>query len=96
MREGGCDQSIGSTVFDAIVSSWLWLTATRSTRLGYFSTLLQVVDFEPTFCGSIFSTGRLLAIEDFTFFLLLSSSIKEGQTCRQIAQTYPLAQILDS
>ena len=29
---------------DAIVRSWLWLTATRSSPLGYFSRLLQVVD----------------------------------------------------
>ena len=41
---GGCDQSFGSTVSDAIVRSWLWLTATRSSPLGCFSTLLQVVD----------------------------------------------------
>ena len=41
---GGCDQSIGSTVPDAIVHSWLWSTATRSSSLGYFSRLLQVVD----------------------------------------------------
>ena len=41
---GGCEQSIESTVSDAIVRSWLWLTATRSSPLGYFSRLLQVVD----------------------------------------------------
>ena len=41
---GGCDQSIVSTVSDAIVRSWLWSTGTRSSPLGYFSTLLQVVD----------------------------------------------------
>ena len=40
---GGCDQSIGSTVSDAIVRSWLWLTATRNSPVGCFSTLLQVV-----------------------------------------------------
>ena len=40
---GGCDQSIGSTVSDAIVRRSLWLTATRSSPLGCFSTLLQVV-----------------------------------------------------
>ena len=40
----GCNQSIGSTVSDAIVGSWLWSTATRSSQLGYFSKLLQVVD----------------------------------------------------
>ena len=44
MRVGGCDQSIGSTVSDAIVRSWLWLTATRSSPVGCFGTLLQVVD----------------------------------------------------
>ena len=41
---GGSDQSIGPTVSDSIVRSWLWLTATRSSPLGCFSTLLQVVD----------------------------------------------------
>ena len=30
-RMGGCDQSIRSTVSDAIVCSWLWLTATRGS-----------------------------------------------------------------
>ena len=40
----GCDQSIGSTVSDAIIRSWLWLTATRSSPLGYFGRLLKVVD----------------------------------------------------
>ena len=44
-HEGGrCDQSIGSTVSDAIVRSWLWSIATRSSPLGYFTRLLQVVD----------------------------------------------------
>ena len=43
----GCDQSIGSTVSDAIDSSWLWSTATRSSPLDYFSRLLQVVDNWP-------------------------------------------------
>ena len=45
-HEGGGgrgDQSIRSTFSDAIVRSWL-LTATRSSPLGCFSTLLQVVD----------------------------------------------------
>ena len=44
-HEGGvCDQSIGSIVSDDIVRSWLWSPATRSSPLGYFSRLLQVVD----------------------------------------------------
>ena len=34
---GGCDRSIGSTVSNAILRSWLWSTATRSSPLGYFS-----------------------------------------------------------
>ena len=41
---GGCDLLIGSTVSDAVVRSWLWSTATKSSPLGCFSTLLQVVD----------------------------------------------------
>ena len=40
---GGCDQSIWSTVSDAIINCWLWSTATR----GYFSRLLHVVDNWP-------------------------------------------------
>ena len=44
---GGCDQSIWFTVFDAIIHSWLWLTATSSSKVGCFSTLLQVVDSWP-------------------------------------------------
>ena len=39
---GGYDQSIGSTVSNAIVRSWLWSNGTRSSRLGYFGILLQV------------------------------------------------------
>ena len=42
--EWGCDQSIGSIISDAIVCSWLWLTAARSYPLPYFGKLLQVVD----------------------------------------------------
>ena len=41
---GGCDMSIGSTVSDAIVHSWLWTTATKSYPLVNFCRLLQVVD----------------------------------------------------
>ena len=33
-----------TTVSDAIARSCLWSTATRSSPLGYFSRLLQVVD----------------------------------------------------
>ena len=68
---GGCDQSIGSTVSDVIVRSWLWSTATRRSLLGYFSRLLKVIMIiYSTFCGSRFSTGRLLAIEGFTFLFI--------------------------
>ena len=63
---GGQDQSIESTVSDAIVRSWLWLTATRSSPLGCFSTLLLEVDNRPHILwGRLFSTGGVLAIEDF-------------------------------
>ena len=43
-------QSIGSTVSDSIVRSWLWSSATWSTPLRYFSRLPQVAS----------SAGRLL------------------------------------
>ena len=36
-----------------------------ATSVNYCKQLI----IEPTFCGSRFSTGRLLAIEDFTFIL---------------------------
>ena len=42
-----CDQSIGSTVIDAIVRSWLWSTATRSYPWATLVVLLQVVDNWP-------------------------------------------------
>ena len=48
MREGVL-QSIGSTVSDSIVRSWLQLTATRSSPVGCFSALLKVVDNGPHF-----------------------------------------------
>ena len=38
------NQSIRTTVSDAIIRSWLLSTTTRSSSLGYFSRLLQVVD----------------------------------------------------
>ena len=38
-KSGGNGQSIGSTVSDALVHSWLRLTATKSTTLGYFSSI---------------------------------------------------------
>ena len=37
-------QSIGCTISNAIVRSWLWSTATRSCTLGYFSSITGVVD----------------------------------------------------
>ena len=39
-----CDELLRFTVSDAIVRSWLCSTAARSSPLGYFSRLLQVVD----------------------------------------------------
>ena len=43
-EDRGCDQSIGSTVSDAILHCGLWLTETRSSSLCNFSILPQVVD----------------------------------------------------
>ena len=43
-ESGRYDKLIGSTVSDAIVRSWLWLTGTRSSPLDCFSRLLQAVD----------------------------------------------------
>ena len=39
MRVGGGDQSIGSTVSEAIVRSWLWSTATRSSNITFVNEL---------------------------------------------------------
>ena len=55
---GVFSQSIGSFVSAAIICSWLWSTATGSFPLGYFSR---------------FSTGLLLAMQDFTFFADITS-----------------------
>ena len=41
---GGSDQSIGSTVSDAIFLSWLWLTETRISPLGCTGMLLAIED----------------------------------------------------
>ena len=68
MRVGSNGQAIGSTVFDAIVRSWLWSTAARSFPLGYFSSIQLIID--PTISDSRFSSMGLLAIEDVTFFYL--------------------------
>ena len=62
----GCYQSIGSTVSDSIVRSWLW-SPHWATSVNHCKQLI----IEPTFCGSRFSTMSLLAIEDSTFFLFL-------------------------
>ena len=40
---------------------------------------------DPTFCGSRFSTGRLLAIEDFTFLFLLVADSGE-KLCRLVSE----------
>ena len=63
----GCDQSIGSIVSDAIVRSWLWSTVTRSSHWVTSVDYCKLLIIDSTFCGSIFSTGWLLALENFTF-----------------------------
>ena len=76
---GGCDQSIGSTVSDEIIHSWVFSTATRNSPLDFFSNYCKWLIIDPTFCGSRFSTGRVLAREDFTFlyFILLCIKFQE-------------------
>ena len=65
---GGRDQSIGSTVSDGIVHSWLWLTATRSSPLGYFVAHATW----HTFSSLVFSYLHLIII----LFLFFSYFIK--------------------
>ena len=48
VQVGSNGQSIGSTVSDAIVSSWLWSTATRSCPLGYFSSNIGLLQYWAT------------------------------------------------
>ena len=88
----GCDQSIGSTVSDAIVRSWLWSNATRSSPLDYFSNYCKQLIIDPAFCGSRFFIGRLLAIGDFiiqltyeyNFFLWCKNQLNFFQHTRQV------------
>ena len=76
-----CDRSIGSAVSDAIARSWLsmdngWSVAgCIRLQLGvpHWDTSVDYCKYfiiDPTFCGSIFSTGSLLAIGDSTFYLI--------------------------
>ena len=51
---GGCDQSIGSTVSDAIIRSWLWLTATGVSHWAVSVHYWKFLIIDPTFCGSRF------------------------------------------
>ena len=44
MRVGSATSQLDLPSLDAIVRSWLWLTATRSSPVGCFSALLKVVD----------------------------------------------------
>ena len=52
-------QAIGSTVSDAIVSSWLWSTATKSRPIGYFSSVIASTQLiiDPTQSEEDFSLG---------------------------------------
>ena len=49
---GGDGQSIESTVFDAVLSIWLWSTATRRFRFGYFSIIDDYI-INPTNSGIV-------------------------------------------
>ena len=69
-HEGGrCDQSIWSTVSDAFVNAGC---GRLQLRVPHWATSVHYCKqsiIDPTFCGSRFSTERLLAIEDFTVTL---------------------------
>ena len=70
-RVGGNGQSIGSTVSDAIIRSWMWSTAIGSSPLGYCSiALLQALIIYHTLCGSRFSiwVSRKLKILLYFYF----------------------------
>ena len=82
---GGCGQSIGSTVSDAIVRSWLWSIATRSSPLCYFSNItassLQLPD-------SILLWGLL--VSKTLLYLLYAWPSEQGTNCTCMQDTRDL------
>ena len=62
---GGCDQSTGSTSLTSAAGC-----GRRQLGVPHWAISVDYCNFfiiDPAFCDSRFSTGRLLAIEDFTF-----------------------------
>ena len=85
-RMGGNSQSIGPTVSDAIVRSWLCATTTGSCPLGYFSSIAAstLLIIGPTNCSCRFSTRELLVIEDFTFTFTMSNSQLQSTSAKPV------------
>ena len=52
------------------------------TTMNYFSTITEVVDNPPTNGGSKFSTGTLLAREDYLLFISKSRSVHSVSNTR--------------
>ena len=76
MRVGGTAHEGGSATSELDLSSLTPLSVASCGRLQlgvpHWATSVDYCKWliiDPTFCGSRFSTGRLLAIEDFTFYL---------------------------
>ena len=67
MRVGGATRQLdlpSLTPLSVAACGWLQLGVPQWATSVHYCKLLII---NPTFCGSRFSTGRLLAIEDFTF-----------------------------
>ena len=71
MRVGGATSQLdlpSLTQLSVAGCGWLQLGVPHWAASVHYCKLLII---EPTFCGSRFSTGRRLAIEDFTFYFLI-------------------------
>ena len=72
MRVGGATSQLdlpSLTQLSVADCGWLQLAVPQWAASVHYWKLLII---DPTFCGNRFSTGRLLAIEDFTFSFLFS------------------------
>ena len=104
MRVGDYGQSIGSTVSDAIVRSWLWSTTTRVCPFGYLSSITAsswsfipqsvVVDYPLgdswpyTFLPLLLYKFLPNTIIEFTWLSLLQSYLLPIIACRDRVVTY--------
>ena len=76
MRVGGATSQLGLPSLTPLSVAGCGRLQLEVSHLGYFRRLLNVVDnLRPTFCGSRFSTGLLLSIEDeLCLYLLLDAA----------------------